>query len=470
VTTGSQRGAGHGGGKSGRRCRGNAPSLSPCHPRISVVTASYNQGAFIGRTIDSVLAQDYPNLEHIVVDGVSTDDTQRVLARYRHLRVVREPDRGQADAINKGFRAATGDILCFLNSDDTLQPGALERVAREIDPGRGRHVVMGRCRFIDRDDHFAGLEHPSAFESHRRVLEVWKGHCLPQPAVFWTRAVWERCGPLDVGQQLVLDYDFFCRVSRHYRFHVIDQVLANYRLHAQSKTCSADGREVLEDSIRISRRYWSGLDPWQRFRIYCAYAWFRLGRRRRALDLLRVAVRAGRARRWFAAGARVAACAAFAPDVLAHAVLLPAVARHSPIWFERLRWLDRLCRPRTAHPNIAVWRQFVRVHDDGWAGPVCRLPIRVGPGADHIELEGGIEIGHLPEPLEITFMVDGRPLGRHRVGRRTPFRAVLPLTGVAPGEHELQLLSNTYLVADDFRANADYRPLSFKLHQLKLTG
>jgi glycosyltransferase involved in cell wall biosynthesis len=464
VTTGSQRGAERGD-------RGGAHDRGPAsQPRISVVTASYNQGAFIGRTIDSVQAQDYPNLEHIVVDGVSTDETPCVLARYQHLRVIREPDRGQADAINKGLRAATGDILCFLNSDDTLQPGALQRVAREIDPGRGRHLVMGRCRFIDEHDDWTGREHPSAFENHRRVLEVWKGHCLPQPAVFWTREVWERCGPLDVGQHLVLDYDFFCRVSRDYQFHVVNQVLANYRLHAQSKTCSADGHEVFEESIRISRRYWSGLDPWQRFRVRCSHAWFCLGRRKRALELLRTAVRAGRKRHWLGASARAAACALLAPDVLTHTVLLPALARRDPAWFERLGWLDRLCRPRGAHPNITVWREFVAVHEDGWAGPVCRLPIRVRPGDAHIELEGGIEIGHQPEPLEIEFLVDGRRLGRHRVGRRTPFRAVLPLTGVAPGPHELQLLSNTYLVADDFRANADYRPLSFKLHQLKLTG
>src|ERR687884_198256 len=137
-------------------------------PRISVITSSYNQGAFIERTIASVLAQNYPNLEHIVVDGMSSDETPQVLARYPHLRVIREPDRGQADAINKGFRAATGDILCFLNSDDTLAPGALERVAREIDPARGRHVVVGRCRFIDEHDRWTGREHPSAFAGHRR--------------------------------------------------------------------------------------------------------------------------------------------------------------------------------------------------------------------------------------------------------------------------------------------------------------
>src|SRR5262249_49676193 len=225
-------------------------------PRISVITPSSTQGRFIGRTVDSVLSQGYPNLEHIVVDGMSSDETPRVLAGYGHLRVIREPDRGQADAINKGFRAATGDVLCFLNSDDTLQPGALARVARELDPAAGRHFVVGRCRFIDEHDRPNGVEHPWASSGHPRVLEGWKGHPIPQPSAFGTGAVWERCGPLDADEHLVLDYDFFCRVTRHYTPHLIDQALANYRLHAQSKTCQSDWERVVTAGLRASRRYW----------------------------------------------------------------------------------------------------------------------------------------------------------------------------------------------------------------------
>ena len=254
-------------------------------PRISVVTSSYNQGQFIDATIRSVMAQEYPNIEHIVVDGMSTDSTVDVLRQYPHLHVVRERDNGQADAINKGFRMASGDIFCFLNSDDTLEPGALHRVAQELDPARGRHVVMGRCRFIDESGSFIGVEHPSAFESHRRVLEIWRGHNLPQPAIFWTREVWERCGPLDETAYW-LDYDLFCRLSRDYVFHFIDQVLANYRLHAESKTVSASERERLESSIAVSRRYWGGLSFQDRLGLAVSYMRFRVDRRQRARRML----------------------------------------------------------------------------------------------------------------------------------------------------------------------------------------
>src|SRR5258708_2359171 len=143
------------------------------HPRISIVTSSFNQGRFISRTIESVRAQNYPNVEHIIVDGLSTDNTADVLTRYPHLRVIREPDRGQADAINKGFRKASGTILGFLNSDDVLLPGALQRVAAEIDPARGRHIVVGRCLYIDVDDAPTGFEHPSSYHGHQRVLQAW---------------------------------------------------------------------------------------------------------------------------------------------------------------------------------------------------------------------------------------------------------------------------------------------------------
>jgi glycosyltransferase involved in cell wall biosynthesis len=182
-------------------------------PRISIVTPSFNQGHYIVATIESVLAQQYPNFEHIIIDGGSTDMTLDVLRRYPHLHVISEPDRGHADALNKGFRLATGDIWSFLNSDDTLLPHALHRVAQEIDPQRGRHIVMGRCRFIDAQGRFTGIEHPSLqaitacspsgkaipFHSQRSSGRLRYGI----RAEAWMR-VWVSW----------IDYDLFCRFTR----------------------------------------------------------------------------------------------------------------------------------------------------------------------------------------------------------------------------------------------------------------
>jgi hypothetical protein len=164
------------------------------------------------------------------------------------------------------------------------------------------------------------------------------------------------------------------------------------------------------------------------------------------------------------------ACAGIAPDVLAHVVLLPALAGRSPAWFERLTWLARLCRPRTDPTRMLVWREWAELHPDGWAGPLCRVPLHVGPGARQLELDGCVEIGHHERPLEIEVRVDGRAVGRCAVGRRRAFRAVLPLGDVPPGDHDLRLVSNTFLVPDEFRGNEDFRPVSFKVRQLRLTA
>ncbi|WP_347244518.1 hypothetical protein, partial [Thermogutta sp.] len=224
---------------------------------------------------------------------------------------------------------ATGEIWGYLCSDDTLLPGALHRVAREIDPARGRHVVMGRCRFIDEHGRFTGIEHPSHFESHRRVLEVWKGHMIPQPAVFWTPEVWQRCGGMDVSLKYHMDYDLFCRMSRHYRFYFIDQVLATYRLHAESKTDAWTEADRLEDSIRLSRRYWgSPLRPmyWQ---LALSLAWYRFHRVGRARRLHGKAQEAWRQRRLLPALVYELAAALLAPEVAFYVGIYPALRRRA---------------------------------------------------------------------------------------------------------------------------------------------
>jgi glycosyltransferase involved in cell wall biosynthesis len=434
-------------------------------PRISIVTSSYNQGAFIARTIESVLAQDYPNVEHIVVDGMSTDETIEVLARFPHLKIIREPDRGQADAINKGFRAATGEILGFLNSDDTVEPGAFRSVAGAIDPEAGRHIVMGRCRFIDKDDRFIGIEHPSAFEGHRRVLEIWKGYCLPQPAIFWTRAVWEACGPLDVAQQLMLDYDLFCRFSQRYVFHRIEPVLANYRLHTRSKTGAVTDDQRLEHAIAVSRRYWGSPFGWHYWRILASYAAFRLNRRVRAARLMRSG------RDLFQKGQRMrsvgqlAAGAMLAPDVAADVLLVPAVM---PV-LSKLRG-RRPAPNRSVLPHTEAWFRFNALHADGWAGPTLVMEVDVNAPQAVLSLAGTTDPRHLRGPLELEAFLDGRSLGRRSVGSNSEFALTWSVAEALPGRHELRVVASTFLVPHDRFGNQDYRPLSYRVSRFEVTN
>jgi glycosyltransferase involved in cell wall biosynthesis len=441
----------------------------PPLPRVSVITSSFNQGAFIGRTIDSVLAQHYPDLEHIVVDGVSTDETPEVLARYNHLRVIREPDKGQADAINKGFRAATGQIYCFLNSGDTLLPDALRRVAQEIDPVRGRHVVLGRCRFIDEHDRFVGIEHPSAFQSHQRVLEIWKGYCIPQPAVFWTPEVWRRCGPLDEREQLMLDYDLFCRFSREYRFHFVDQVFATYRVHSESKTSSVTDEQRLEQAIRVSRRYWGSPATLQYWQIRASYSAFRFGRRRRALALLRRAREGWRAGQRPRALVRAAAGALLGPDVAADVLLAPVLKPRLRRVLGALRRLVAGSSAAPLHPATLAWRQFDGLHTDKWAGPVMATTITVKPGHTRCELAGTTGGFLMPAALKLAVSLDGRKVGLHSAGRQGDFRIAVPLEGIEAGAHELRVRSNVFVVPHTYMGIDDFRPLSFKLQEITLS-
>lgn len=438
-------------------------------PRISVITSSYNQGAFIAQTIESVLAQRYPNLEHIVVDGMSTDDTPAVLARYPHLRVIREPDTGQANAINKGFRAATGQIFCFLNSDDTFLPGALQRVAQELDPARGRHVVLGRCRFIDEAGSFIGVEHPSAFESHRRVLEIWKGYCIPQPAVFWAREVWEQCGPLSETDRLMLDYDLFCRFSQRYRFHMIDQVLATYRLQAQSITSSMTDAERLENAIAVSRRYWGPPSSLQYWQLRASHALWQLDRRRRAVEWMRRGRQSWRERRRLQTLPYLAAGALLAPDVVTDVLVMPLVKPR--VWRllqgrDRLRRLRRLIRPDPLHPATLAWRDFTAQHGDGWVGPTHLRMIELAEGSQRLTISGGTEGFRMPRAVAIELFVDGAPIAREQLGRGQAFKLSIALPPLAAGPHELKLVSNTFIVPYNYFGIDDYRPLAFKLKEL----
>jgi glycosyltransferase involved in cell wall biosynthesis len=238
-------------------------------PKISIITPSYNQGRYIEATILSVLEQGYPNLEHIVIDGGSTDGTLDILDRYPHLTVISEPDRGQADAVNKGLRLANGDIIGWLNSDDTYCPGALAGAAETIDPGKGVCIAMGRCAYIDEAGAPTGTEHPSEFTGHRRVVEIWRGYTIPNPAVFFHRIVYEECGGLDETLYFALDYDLFCRYTRHFAITAVDRLWATYRLHRSAKTSEQSQGELLEKSLEVSRRYWgeNGSCQWWRYQL-----------------------------------------------------------------------------------------------------------------------------------------------------------------------------------------------------------
>ena len=245
---------------------------------ISIVVPSFNQGQYLGETLQSLVAQEYPALQVIIQDGESTDDSVAIAKSYvvRHPEIFTlfvEKDAGQADALNRGFARVTGTILGFLNSDDTLYPRILHRVAAELDPSRGRYVVMGRSLFTGMNSRYVGVEHPAEYISHFEHLAIWKRgfNTIPQPSVFWHKAVTERVGWLDVDEHHALDYDLFCKFSRHYQFHRVDELFSNYRMHDESKSAQRTEAEVLALSIGVSRKHWGSWYSPLRWRLEFSY-------------------------------------------------------------------------------------------------------------------------------------------------------------------------------------------------------
>ncbi|MCA9299751.1 MAG: glycosyltransferase [Phycisphaerales bacterium] len=214
-------------------------------PRISVITPTYNQGRYIEQTILSILNQGYPNVEHIIVDGESTDETPDVLDRYRDrvATVISEPDDGQSDAINKGMSKATGEILTWLNSDDMLAPGALASMALAFHTS-GADMVAGICRTyrdgVLTSQHLTSCENgPLPLEDVLDLDNCWnRGQFFYQPEVMFTRDLWERAGgSVRVDAYYSMDYELWARfAAAQARLHVIGRPVCWFRVHDEQKT------------------------------------------------------------------------------------------------------------------------------------------------------------------------------------------------------------------------------------------
>jgi glycosyltransferase involved in cell wall biosynthesis len=220
---------------------------------ISIVTPSYNQAAFLERTIQSVLSQDYPNLEYIIIDGGSTDGSVDIIKKYAGKLAywISEKDNGQAHAINKGFRQATGDIVAWLNSDDEYCPDALKTVAETFMTYKDIDFVFGNRLTIDENEKVIRDDRHTRFSFTELVVY---GTILSQPASFWKRELLEKYGYLDESLRFSMDYEFFCRIGPHIKTKHIKKYLAKFRRHSRSKTCTIlDVSE--EEHGRIRQKY-----------------------------------------------------------------------------------------------------------------------------------------------------------------------------------------------------------------------
>jgi glycosyltransferase involved in cell wall biosynthesis len=228
--------------------------------RFSIVTPSYNQARFIEKTIQSVLKQRYPDFEHIIIDGGSTDGTIEILKKYPHLRWKCERDRGQADAINKGLRMATGEILAWINSDDYYLPGAFERVARAYqDVGSPAQagkpdIVFGDVLVVTEADRVIARRRALPYDYRMLLLGT---NYIQQPALFFNRRALEEVGYLDETLHYALDWDMWLRFGKAgMKFKLTCAPLAALRWHKEAKSF-AQRSQMVTDTGRVRNRYWS---------------------------------------------------------------------------------------------------------------------------------------------------------------------------------------------------------------------
>jgi len=239
-------------------------------PWVTIVTPTYNQSAYLAETIDSVLAQDYPRLEYIVLDDGSTDDTPAVLARYDgKIQHQRHDNIGQSSTLNRGWAMARGSLIGYLSSDDLLEPGAISHLVTALQTHPDAVVAYGDFKLIDaKGRHFRDVK-AEDFDVNRLCVDLV---CQPGPGALMRRQLFDETGGWATHLRQVPDFDFWLRASRFGSFVRVPQSLARYRIHEGSASFRPISRERSDEIVRVVTAFWGAIDrPGARRSIGTAY-------------------------------------------------------------------------------------------------------------------------------------------------------------------------------------------------------
>jgi len=225
---------------------------------ISIVMPTYNAEKYLKEAIDSILRQDYTDVEIVVVDGKSTDDTVEILKGYNSkIRWTSEKDRGEPDAINKGMAMARGDIITYLDGDDTYLPDALLAVSKHFESNPESIWAYGKCKIINgagEETREVITKIKELFQKHYSFNSLLIGDFIAQPAAFWRKELVGEIGNFDIRETLAFEYDFWLRAGKAYTPSFIDKYLAAWRFHSGSLTVN-DIYTDMKDAYRISKTH-----------------------------------------------------------------------------------------------------------------------------------------------------------------------------------------------------------------------
>jgi glycosyltransferase involved in cell wall biosynthesis len=227
-------------------------------PKITIITPTLNHSRFIEETINSVLSQNYPNLEYIVLDGGSTDGTVEILKKYKNsLTWISESDNGQIDALNKGLRMASGDVIAYLNSDDVYTPNMLIKIGSLFSNRPDITILTGKCINID-----VNGNETRPFIKNYKNLWLWLQNdnnlkimnYMSQPATFWRKELSDSIGYFNPEYRFAMDYDYWLRIAQTHKIHFVNEYLAKFRVYPTSIT-SSDSNKQFKEQYRIAAKY-----------------------------------------------------------------------------------------------------------------------------------------------------------------------------------------------------------------------
>lgn len=398
------------------------------HPKVSIITPSFNQGEYIADTIESVLNQTYDNIEYIVMDGGSTDETVEILQSYGdRIKWVSEKDGGQADAVNKGIRVATGEIIGWLNSDDTYYPDAVEKAVAALLSHPGVDMVYGEGDYIDRNGRVTGRYDTKLFDHAELANEC----VICQPTAFFTKEIVEKVGLLNADLQLCMDYELWMRIGREGTVMYMPERMATSRMYEENKTLSRRDEVYKECCAQLKKHYG-----------YVPHSWIY-----------------GYADHLLSTGRGINRKACYLALFLRYNYDRPGYFRDC---FKRYLQIRKMRRSPVVQTSVVSNDKYA----DGWISKTYKLVLECHAGEDELLVEGE-HLLPFEEPFFLTVAVNGRKKD-YSLAEHGPFSFILPIQAQPGDKLVVELTANQTYIPSEHGASTDNRPLSVQIGKLIL--